>query len=149
MEGNKDEALRCLAISQRYRDSSDFDAARKFCTKSINLFSTPEALRLLASINAAAEASASSNGSGPSSSSSSSRQAHASASNLKNRQANGTAGGMGGDKREYTSEQLKVVSRVRSCKIEEYYEILEIKKNCEDAEIRKAYRKVRLPLNYQ
>jgi DnaJ family protein B protein 12 len=146
MEVNKDEALRCLAISQRYRDSGDFDAARKFCTKSINLFSTPEALKLLASINAAADASANSRGPGPSSSSSStSRTSHTSASNLKNRHANGTAGGMGGDKREYTPEQVKVVNRVRSCKVEEYYEILEIKKTCEETEIRKAYRKVRLP----
>ncbi|EAU90500.2 endoplasmic reticulum protein [Coprinopsis cinerea okayama7 len=61
--------------------------------------------------------------------------------------ANGTAGGMGGEKREYTQEQLSVVKRVRACKVTEYYEILSVKRDCEDAEIKKAYRKLALALH--
>ncbi|KAG5219888.1 J domain-containing protein [Salix suchowensis] len=56
--------------------------------------------------------------------------------------SNGTAGGMNGDKRDYTPEQHSVVKRVRACKVTEYYEILDLKKDCEEAEIKKAYRKV-------
>ena len=55
---------------------------------------------------------------------------------------NGTARGSGGEKRDYTPEQEAVVKRVRSCKITEYYEILSVKKECEEAEVKKAYRKV-------
>jgi DnaJ family protein B protein 12 len=49
---------------------------------------------------------------------------------------------MGGEKREFTAEQLKVVKRVKACKVTEYYEILSVNKDCEEAEIKKAYRKV-------
>jgi len=149
MEGNKDEAIKCLSIAQKYRDAGNFPSARKFAQKSINLFSTTEAAKLLESI-VAAEASGSADA-GPSTpngnaqASSSSTETHPSASGAKHRgagSANGTAGGMGGEKREFTAEQLKVVKRVKACKITEYYEILSIKKDCEEAEIKKAYRKV-------
>jgi len=149
MEGNKDEAIKCLSIAQKYRDAGNLPSARKFAQKSINLFSTPEAVKLLESI--AATETSSSAGAGPSTAngnaqaSSSSTEAHPSASGAKLRNAgsaNGTAGGMGGEKREFTAEQLSVVKRVKACKVTEYYEILSLKKDCEEAEIKKAYRKV-------
>ena len=56
--------------------------------------------------------------------------------------ANGTAGGSGGEKREYTPEQAAIVKRIQSCKVTEYYEILSVKKDCSEVEIKKAYRKV-------
>jgi hypothetical protein len=31
---------------------------------------------------------------------------------------------------------------VRTCKVTEYYEILEVKRECEEADVKKAYRKV-------
>jgi DnaJ family protein B protein 12 len=49
---------------------------------------------------------------------------------------------MGGEKREYTPEQHAVVKRVRACKVTAYYEILEVKKECNEGDIKKAYRKV-------
>jgi DnaJ family protein B protein 12 len=54
---------------------------------------------------------------------------------------------MGGEKREFTAEQLKVVKRVKACKVTEYYEILSVNKDCEEAEIKKAYRKLALALH--
>lgn len=33
---------------------------------------------------------------------------------------------------------------MRACKVTDYYGILELKKGCEDNEVKKAYRKVRL-----
>ncbi|KAG1881104.1 hypothetical protein F4604DRAFT_1746478 [Suillus subluteus] len=158
MEGNKDEAIKCLSLAQKYKDAGNLPSARKFCQKSINLFSTPEAAKLLESIETAeaSGSSSSSAGSGPSTSngnaqaSSSSTETHPSASGAKHRStgsANGTAGGMGGEKREFTVEQLKVVKRVKACKATEYYEILSVKKDCEEAEIKKAYRKLALALH--
>ncbi|EGN96808.1 hypothetical protein SERLA73DRAFT_124587 [Serpula lacrymans var. lacrymans S7.3] len=156
MESNKDEAIRCLSIAQKHRDAGNLSSARKFCQKSIILFSTPEAKRLLASIDAAA--SSSDSGSGPSASSSStggftsSAETHPSAPGVKHRhapssEANGTAGGMGGEKRDFTPDQVAVVKRVRACKVAEYYEILAVKRDCEEAEIKKAYRKLALALH--
>jgi DnaJ family protein B protein 12 len=149
MESNKDEALRCLTIAQRHRDSGNLSSARKFCQKSINLFATPEAQKLLESIDRVDSASSgpeasTSNGNGKPFSSAT--ETHPSAAGAKHRHtasaANGTAGGSGGEKREYTPEQHAVVKRVRACKVTEYYEILSVKRDCEEAEVKKAYRKV-------
>lgn len=154
MESNKDEALKCLRIAQKHRDAGNFPSARKFCQKSLSLFATPEAEMFKESIESAAAAAAKS--AGPSSStgtsngdaataSSSSTQTHPSAAGAKHRtdaKTEGTAGGMNGEKREYTAEQVNVVKRVKACKPTSYYEILGLKKDCEEADIKKAYRKV-------
>ncbi|KAG7093677.1 hypothetical protein E1B28_007335 [Marasmius oreades] len=157
---NKDEALRCLSISQKHLEAGNYTSARKFCHKSIALFDTAEAHKLLASIDAA-EAELSTNDEGSSRSTKASTTAteeHPSASGTKHRRhttkesktqasSNGTAGGLGGEKREYTAEQMEVVRRVRSCKVTEYYEILAVKKECDEADIKKAYRKLALALH--
>ncbi|THV02466.1 DnaJ-domain-containing protein [Dendrothele bispora CBS 962.96] len=162
---NKDEAIRCLSIAQKHRDAGNFASARKFCQKSIALFETPEAAKLLESIDIA-EASSSNNNntsssSGSATASASGAEAHPSSSGAKHRNAantsssstngnastNGTAGGLGGEKREYTTDQHAVVKRVRACKVTEYYEILSVKKDCEEGEIKKAYRKLALALH--
>jgi DnaJ homolog subfamily B member 12 len=46
------------------------------------------------------------------------------------------------EKREYTAEQLAVVKRIRKCKATQYYEIMSLQKDCEEADVKKAYRKV-------
>ena len=46
--------------------------------------------------------------------------------------------------REYTPEQAAVVKRIRKCKVTEYYEILGLKKDSDENDVKKAYRKVRL-----
>jgi DnaJ family protein B protein 12 len=153
MESNREEATRCLAIAQKHFSAANYPSARKFAQKSISLFETPQAVRLLASINTAAAAE-SANGNGAEPSTSTSTETHPSAAGAKHRnvngagsssngKGNGTAGGIGGEKREYTAEQATVVRRVRGCKVTEYYEILSVKRDCEEAEIKKAYRKVR------
>ncbi|KAJ3721233.1 hypothetical protein C8R42DRAFT_721957 [Lentinula raphanica] len=160
---NKDEAIRCLSIAQKHRDAANYSSARKFAHKSIALFETPEARKLLDSIDEAeASTSASSSSNGPSgstsktdsSSSASGAETHPSASGATHRhtqssgtKANGTAGGMGGKKREYTDEQHAVVKKIRACKVTEYYEIMSLKRDCEEAEVKKAYRKLALALH--
>jgi DnaJ homolog subfamily B member 12 len=155
---NKDEAIRCLSIAQKHRDAANYASARKFAHKSISLFDTPEAHKLLQSIDEAEAAASSSSsaaaGSSASSSSASGAEAHPSASGTTHRHhqstsspssgshANGTAGGLGGKKREYTSEQHEMVKKIRACKVTEYYEIMSLKRDCEEVEIKKSYRKV-------
>ncbi|KAF8967611.1 hypothetical protein BDZ97DRAFT_1903211 [Flammula alnicola] len=142
MEGNKDEALRCLAIAQKHYNAD------------IYLRHANSATKLLAAINKAAASSSTKENEGPSGSTSNSQtEEHPSSAGIKHRHAqpkangNGTAGGMGGEKREYTPDQEHIVKRVRSCKVTEYYEILAVKKECEDGEIKKAYRKLALALH--
>jgi DnaJ family protein B protein 12 len=153
MESNREEATRCLAIAQKHFSAANYSSARKFAQKSISLFETPQAVRLLASINTAAAAE-STNGAAagepststethPSAAGSKHRNVNGAASSSGKGTGNGTAGGIGGEKREYTAEQGAVVRRVRGCKVTEYYEILAVKRDCEEAEIKKAYRKVR------
>ncbi|KAJ7504314.1 hypothetical protein B0H11DRAFT_1981632 [Mycena galericulata] len=157
MESNREEATRCLAIAQKHFSAANYPSARKFAQKSISLFQTPEAVRLLASINTAAAAESTSYNGAAAGEPSTSTETHPSAAGAKHRnvhgagsssgKGNGTSGGIGGEKREYTPEQSAVVRRVRACKVTEYYEILSVKRDCEEAEIKKAYRKLALALH--
>ncbi|KAH8108330.1 DnaJ-domain-containing protein [Phellopilus nigrolimitatus] len=168
MESNKDEAVKCLSIAQRHCDAGNYPSARRFCEKSINLFPTPEASKLLQYVinheAGISEPSSSSGSSGSSSSTpyTSSAEPHPSASGAKHRHtssnvnasassskpaASGTASGNGGKKREFTPEQAAIVKRIRTCKITEYYEIMSLKKDCEETEVKKAYRKLALQLH--
>jgi DnaJ family protein B protein 12 len=155
MESNKDEAIRCLHISQKHRATGNLSAARKFVQKSLSLFSTPEAVKLLELIETEASStssSASSAGSSTSSSASASTnptsftsatETHPSASGTKKRNAPSVAESTSTkEKREYTAENLAVVKRVRACKVTGYYEILAVKRDCDEADVKKAYRKV-------
>lgn len=158
MESNRDEAIKCLSIAQQHRDNGNFAFARKFCQKSINLFATPEAQKLLESISGLE--SKASNGSAndeasASSSHASGSETHPSASGAKHRHTNhsstssapnGTASGSGGEKRDYTPEQAAIVKRIRACKVTEYYEILSVERTCEEGDVKKAYRKARFPV---
>ncbi|KAL5513305.1 HLJ1 [Sanghuangporus vaninii] len=158
MESNKDEALKCLSISQRHCDSGNYPSARRFAEKSLSLFPTPEASKLLERISELEATSAPP--SGDASCSSTSAEAHPSASGTKHRHqnanassssskptANGTSTGSTQEKRDYTPEQVAVVKRILSCKITEYYEIMSLKKDCTEAEVKKAYRKLALQLH--
>ncbi|KAI5120372.1 hypothetical protein M0805_006894 [Coniferiporia weirii] len=158
MESNKDEAVKCLSIAQRHRNSGNYSSARRFCEKSINLFPTPEASKLLQNVIELEEAASSEpTGSSPNpSGASSSTGTHPSASGAKHRHAssnagasaaNGTANGSGGVKRDFTADQAAIVRQIRSCKISDYYEIMSLKRDCEEAEVKKAYRKLALQLH--
>ena len=94
------------------------------------------------------------NCSGPSASASTSAaETHPSAAGARQRHtqstadgkatANGDASGAKTSQKSYTPENLAVVNRVRACKVTDYYEILSLKRDCEEAEVKKAYRKVR------
>lgn len=73
-------------------------------------------------------------------------ESHPSASTTHSRSTGGSApsGGQPGPRKAtYTDDQVKLVRKVRTCKITEYYEILGLEKSCEEADVKKAYRKVR------
>ena len=168
MESNKDEALKCLSIAQKHLNARNLPSARRFCQKSLNLFSTPEGAKLLDIIESEIDSSASSSSAssdstsagasstGPSGGSTftSSTETHPSASGARHRPGHGTSASTSDTKpssskstnepkkRDYTPEQAAVVKRIRSCKVTEYYEIMSLKRDCEEVEVKKAYRKV-------
>ena len=84
----------------------------------------------------------------------SSTETHPSASGARHRPGHGTSASTSDTKpssskstnepkkRDYTPEQAAVVKRIRSCKVTEYYEIMSLKRDCEEVEVKKAYRKV-------
>ncbi|KAI0788714.1 hypothetical protein C8Q75DRAFT_733991 [Abortiporus biennis] len=160
MESNKDEALKCLGIAQKHRNAGNLPSAKRFAQKSLNLFATPEATKLLEVIDTelssspSESASASTSSNTASSSTSTSTETHPSASGARHRHTNETNGNAktdsdsgGQKKREYTPEQAAMVKRIRSCQITEYYEILQVKRECEEVEVKKAYRKLALALH--
>ncbi|KAH9967223.1 hypothetical protein BC827DRAFT_1381492 [Russula dissimulans] len=77
-------------------------------------------------------------------------ETHPSASGAKHRNtpsaAESTSQTSTKEKREYTAKNLAVVKRVRAFKVTEYYEILAVKRDCDEAEV-KAYRKLALALH--
>lgn len=138
MEVNKEEALRCLSIAQRHRNSSNLPSALKFAKKSVSLFETPEGLAMVTIVEREIE-------SGGSSSASASAPSPAAAENGNGAKASGveehvtsahsrpghstsqkasTATDEKSKKREYTQKQMDVVKRVKMCKHHEYYSIL-------------------------
>lgn len=144
MEVNKDEALRALAIAQKHRNSGNFVSARRLCQKSINLFDTPEARKLLEVIGSE-EGSEASRSTSNSATSTSGAEVHPSAGGTHQRHGPSSTERKSTkpEKRDYTPENAAVVKRVRACKAIEYYEILSLQKDCEENDVKKAYRKVR------
>jgi len=145
---NKDEAIKCLGLAQKYFDNSNLSLARKYANKSIDLFVTPEASKLLNLINQRGAASAS----GETRTNDASMHTEESTAGTRHRytsHTNDPSGGRTKDKgkekaREYTPEQAAVVAQIRKCKVTEYYEILGLKKECDENDVKKAYRKVSL-----
>eukprot|EP00026_Physarum_polycephalum_P010761 Phypoly_transcript_10940.p1 GENE.Phypoly_transcript_10940~~Phypoly_transcript_10940.p1 ORF type:complete len:389 (+),score=71.30 Phypoly_transcript_10940:66-1232(+) len=146
MEGNKDEALRCLDIARKHYSDGNLPQALKFVQKSLNLYPTDSARDLLTIYENKSKENAHHNASHtqPSPTNNTShtthRKPHTSASSTGN---TGNAGNPSpAPERAYTQEQLEAVQRVR--KVKDYYAILEISKDASEADIKKAYRKLAL-----
>jgi hypothetical protein len=143
---NKDEAIKCLGLAQKYLENSNFSLAKKYANKSIGLFATPEASKLLNSITQREAAGAS----GETRSNTASMHTEESTAGTRHRHTSHTHGPSGSSTkekgkeraREYTPQQATVVAQIRKCKVTEYYEILGLKKECDENDVKKAYRKV-------
>lgn len=130
MDGNKEEAQRCLSIAQRHRSSSNLPSALKFARKSVTLFSTPQGEAMITIIEREIETGGSAsgsnmpNGTGATAGRASGVEEHVTSAHSRPGRAAGGGGGEKPKKREYTVQQMEVVKRVKGCKHHEYYEIL-------------------------
>ncbi|KAG8935981.1 hypothetical protein FRC02_005177 [Tulasnella sp. 418] len=151
MEVNKDEAERCLSFARTHSHSGNIASAIKFAEKSLRLFPTQAAEDLLEQLKKKEQSGSTSDAS--TSAKATGAEAHPSASGTTHRHTTATSSSSAGSstgsdkKRDFTPEQAAVVKRVRSCKVTAYYEILELKKDCDENDVKKAYRKLALLLH--
>ncbi|XP_062561461.1 dnaJ homolog subfamily B member 12-like [Armigeres subalbatus] len=136
MEVNKDEARRCIDIALMAFKFGNMEKAQKFAEKSRRLFPLKEADDLIRIIRNLASSSTS-----------------------KPKPTTPTSGDEGTRRRtttkekpqepklnvDYTQEQLDAVKRIKKCK--DFYEVLGVKKESTDSEIKKAYKKLALQLH--
>ncbi|XP_026745727.1 dnaJ homolog subfamily B member 12 isoform X2 [Trichoplusia ni] len=132
LEGNKDEAEKCIAIAQNAFSSGNMEKAEKFLLKAERLYPTTHAKELLVRVRAAGPSTAPPKKTPPSS---------PSAEDLRRRKTPAHQP----PQREYTPEQQEAVRRVNKCK--DFYEILGVSKDATDSDVKKAYKKLALQLH--
>ncbi|KAG5879173.1 hypothetical protein JTB14_037431 [Gonioctena quinquepunctata] len=126
MEGNKDEADRCIHMAEKFIQEKNREKAEKFLHKAEKLFPTQKAKDLLIQINLMAP-----NKTEPT-------QARKRTVPQKTEETEKKT-------KDYTEEQEEAVKRIKKCK--DYYEILGISKDATDSEIKKAYKKLALQMH--
>jgi DnaJ homolog subfamily B member 12 len=126
---------RALEIARRKKAEGDVAGAIKFARKSQSLYSSAQAEIFLSSLSEAETANGSAFATGASTGSSSTANEATPQSRKKD-----TEHRQGRQNTEFTSEQIAVVERVRKCQHHEYYDILELKKEATDSEIKKRLR---------
>lgn len=165
MEVNKEEAARCRDLGAAALKSNQYARAIKMFNKSLHLYPLPgvkallgQAERKLAaeSENRNANTSSRTNGqqqsNGGNSTHSSSRSttngttSRSSSTNSLPNNSTHSSSSVGADGRQYTTEQLSIVTQVLQAKSSGgrlvHYKVLCIERNADDSAIKKAYRKL-------
>lgn len=126
MEGNKDEALRCVSIAEEAIVSGNKPRALKFIKIARRLNADLPISELLVRCESMDSDNSRPNGSEKSKN-----------SGAESRPINGDRG--------FTEEHVRLIGRIRRNK--DYYEVLGVEKSCSVDEIRKAYRKLSLKVH--
>ncbi|KAF8115171.1 hypothetical protein N665_0029s0017 [Sinapis alba] len=134
MDGNKDDALKCLKIGKDAMGAGDRSRALKFLEKARRLDPTLPINDLLSDLNK------------PSAEDSPGSTANESPKpSLRQRGSSSSAAGSSSSSVSFTEEQRAIVREIKSKK--DYYEILGLVKTCSVEEMRKAYRKLSLKVH--
>ncbi|KAK4786121.1 hypothetical protein SAY86_002810 [Trapa natans] len=139
MEGNKDDALKCLRIGKEALDAGDPARALRFITKARRLDPSLPVDDLLSKIDqkSGAKPRADSIGAVPSPVDQPSIRKRA-----QSNDPSSTSPSLAG---AYTEEQVTIVRDIKRKK--DYYEILGLEKNCSEDDVKKAYRKLSLKVH--
>uniref|UniRef100_A0A8C7HVY2 DnaJ heat shock protein family (Hsp40) member B14 n=1 Tax=Oncorhynchus kisutch TaxID=8019 RepID=A0A8C7HVY2_ONCKI len=137
MEGNRDEAEKCINIATKALEAGDKDKAVKFLNKAEKLFPTYKAKALLDTLTR--------NGSSAGNGTHCRQRTTDSSSESTKARAGGQdqeAGGGEPSTKGFTKDQVEGVQRIKRCK--DYYEVLGTSKEANEEELKKAYRKLAL-----
>lgn len=155
MEGNKDDAAKCLRIGKGALDAGDRARAIKFLTKAKRLDPSLPIDDLLTSLLSPEDDSPASSSSSqppppPPETAAAGASEAAEADGLRERKHKGKKREEEEEAtpaaREYTAEQLEVVRQVKK-HTRDYYQILGLEKDCTVEDVRKAYRKLSLKVH--
>lgn len=140
MDGNKDDALKCLRIGKEALEKGDRSRALKFVTKARRLDPTLPVDDLLSAIETNAgdpsPAAAAAEPTKPPEQPSIRRRGGAAAAGPTSASSSAAS---------YTEEQVSIIREIKRKK--NYYEILGLEKNCTVEDVRKSYRKLSLKVH--
>ncbi|KAF8034464.1 hypothetical protein BT93_C0696 [Corymbia citriodora subsp. variegata] len=146
MDGNKDDARKCLKIGKEALESGDRARALKFVAKARRLDPNLQVDDLLAKIEGQSDSQSEStnNGEGPAPDRSGAAQSdQRKPSSVRHRGPSSSSASSGGV--SYTEEQITMVRQIRKKK--DFYEILGVERSCSVEDVRKAYRKLSLKVH--
>ncbi|XP_029453008.1 dnaJ homolog subfamily B member 14 isoform X2 [Rhinatrema bivittatum] len=132
MEGNRDEAERCLHIARAALQAGERQRALRFLHKAEKLYPTPAAKALLEAIMK----NGSTAGNGPSCRKPSGNEGKTSGEEKSSSSTTGDGG------KSFTQDQVDGVQSIKRCKT--YYEVLGVSKDAGEEDLKKAYRKLAL-----
>lgn len=130
MDGNRDEAERCIEIAVNALREAKLDKAEKFLKKAESLYPTQKAKDILEKVLKATKENVTE---------------EPTASATFRRRTTSPKAKPEKVEPDYTSEQVDIVKKIKKCK--DYYEILGVTKESTDSEIKKAYKKLALQLH--
>uniref|UniRef100_A0A1A7XZ13 DnaJ homolog subfamily B member 14 n=1 Tax=Iconisemion striatum TaxID=60296 RepID=A0A1A7XZ13_9TELE len=134
MDGNRDEAEKCITIATKAFEAGEKDKALKFLIKAEKLYPTPRAKALLEALMR--------NGSSAGNGAHRRKAAgHAGTTGANSEGGNGESVGNEATK-GFSQDQVEGVQRIKRCK--DYYEVLGVNKEANDDELKRSYRKLAL-----
>uniref|UniRef100_A0A8D0FNP6 DnaJ heat shock protein family (Hsp40) member B14 n=1 Tax=Strix occidentalis caurina TaxID=311401 RepID=A0A8D0FNP6_STROC len=134
MEGNRDEAEKCIGIAREALEAGNRDRALRFLGKAQKLYPTETARVLLEAIMK--NGSTAGGGAYCRKPTSSNDQSKPNSTKESNASAAGESG------KGYTKDQMEGVFSIKKCK--NYYEVLGVSKDAGEEDLKKAYRKLAL-----
>ncbi|XP_075647701.1 chaperone protein dnaJ 49-like [Castanea sativa] len=144
MEGNKDDALKCLRIGKQAMEAGDRSRALKFISKARRLDPTLPVDDLLSEIekesNGPGDAQPQGS-SGPTNNGTSEPSKPSDQPSVRHRGPSSSSASSA----SYTEEQIAIVRQIKKKK--DYYDILGVEKSCTVEDVRKAYRKLSLKVH--
>lgn len=137
-EANRDEAEKCLNLSRRFLQEQEYGLALKYAEKSHRLYSTTESLLLMEKIQTS-RAAVGGDGGG---SDSGAAKATTKEAKLPQKQPTPAKNHGPSPTSAYSKEQLEEVRRFQKLDKDDFYAVLGVKRDCDEIDIKRAYRKV-------